>query len=124
MLMERTTPKDWTWAYHATPEYFLLSISLEGLEPASHPSTPEIPTLFVEPDLEGIEPYYAPGIAILRFKTPGFGTTDDGETVLFGGDGAGEPPPPFMGKSGEAGAIPPERIQVMVGRRFQWLAPA
>lgn len=82
----------------------------------------DVPVVFVEPDLEGVLPYYGPGIAVLRFKTPGFGTTEDGETVVFGGDGVDVPDAPFVGRAGEPGVIPPERIQVLVGKKFRWLA--
>jgi hypothetical protein len=89
-----------------------------------HPHVADIPVIFVEPDLDGIAPYYRKGMAVLRFKTPGFGSTDDGEDVIFGGSESGGPPdPPMVGKDGEDGVIPPERLQVLVGKRFQWLVP-
>lgn len=122
--MDRTTPKDWVWAYHVTPEPNLPSIVQEGLRPYMHAHVEDIPVIFVEPELEGIEPYYGPGMAILRFKTPGFGTTEDGESVLFAGSEEGGPPDePFVGDAGEDGVIPPERIQVLIGNKFQWLVP-
>lgn len=113
-MADRETPKDWVWAYHVTPEEFLPAITRDGLEPTMHEAVEDVPVLFVEPDLEGSEPYYGPGMAILRFKTPGFGTTEDGEAVLFGGD------PPFVSATG---SIPPERLQVYVDRKFRWLVP-
>jgi hypothetical protein len=115
MIMDRETPRDWVWAYHVTPEGNLDSIAREGLKPNLHEHAPDIPVVFVEPDLEGVTPYYGEGMAVLRFKTPGFGTTEDGEDVLFAGD------PPFVGPPGEAGVIPPERIQILVDRKFRWL---
>lgn len=120
--MDRATPHDWVWAYHVTPETALESISMEGLKPNMHAHVPDFPVIFVEPDLEGVEPYYGHGMAILRFKTPGFGTTEDGESVIFGGSERGGPPDvPLVGDSGEDGVIPPERIQILVDRKFQWL---
>lgn len=122
--MDRTTPKDWVWAYHATPEQFIPSIAEEGLKPNRHPHVEDVPVIFVEPDFEGIEPYYDPGMAALRFKTPGFGTTEDGEYVIFGGsESGGVPEEPLVGEAGEDGVIPPERIQILVGKKFQWLVP-
>lgn len=113
--MDRETPRDWVWAYHVTLDRNLESIAMEGLKPNFHEHVPDIPVVFVEPDLEGVEPYYGEGMAVLRFKTPGFGATEDGEDVLFAGD------PPFVGSPGEAGVIPPERIQILIDRKFRWL---
>jgi hypothetical protein len=113
--VNRKTPADWVWAYHVTPEEFLPSIAKEGLRPMPNRWAENKPVIFVEPDLDGVEGYRGEGIATLRFKTPGFGTTNYGESVLFAPDA------PFVGKSGEDGVIPPERIQVLRGRRFGWL---
>jgi hypothetical protein len=94
------------WAYHATPKEFLGSIRRKGLRPSPHAHVPEgEAVLFVERDLAGLKPYLGSGIVVLRFPTPGFGSTDDGEDVLYGGD------PPFVG-SGD-GAIPAELIEIM-----------
>lgn len=123
MAFDRKTPPDWVWAYHVTPAQFLPSIVERGLQPNRHPHVEDVPVLFVEPDLAGVEPYWGPGMALLRFKVPGFGATEDGESVLFGGDGKGSVPPPFEGAPGEAGAIPPEKLQVLEGKRFRWLLP-
>lgn len=103
-------PPDWVWAYHATPEQFLPSIAVEGLRPSAHAAAGE-EVLFVERTLDGLEPYYGPGIAVLRFKTPSFASTEDGEDVLFGGE------PPFEGGPGGS-AVPPDRIQILRDRRF------
>jgi len=111
----RETPKDWVWAYHVTSQGNLDSIAKTGLQPNFHSHVPDVPVIFVEPDLEGVEPYYGEGMAVLRFKTPGFGTTEDGENVLFAGDH------PLVGPRGDPGVIPPERIQILVDRKFQWL---
>lgn len=121
--LDRKTPRDWEWAYHVTSEAHMDPIAREGLKPHLHRSVPDAPVIFVEPEPEGVEPYHAPGTVILRFKTPGFGTTDDGENVIFGGsaDPSRPPDPPFVGGPGEDGVIPPERIQIFRGRRFGWL---
>ncbi len=81
--------------------------------------------IFVEPELEGVTPYIAQGIAVLRFKTPGFGTTEDGESVLFSGsEHENSPPdPPFVGEPGQDGIIPPERIEILQGQHWEWLVP-
>lgn len=110
------------WAYHVTAEENLNSIAKGGLESALHAHVEGIPVIFVEPDIAGVEPYYREGMVVLRFKTPGFGTTDDGESVIFGGSERGGPPdPPLVGKRGEDGIIPPERIQILVDRKFEWM---
>lgn len=120
--MDRQTPSDWQWAYHVTPQEFLDSISREGLRPTLHPHVSNVPVIFVEPDLDGVQPYYREGMAVLRFKTPGLGTTDDGENVIFGGSESGGPPdPPLSGRRGEDGVVPPERIQVLLDKKFRWL---
>lgn len=121
--MARETPKDWVWAYHVTPESNLESIANEGLNPTWHPHVEDAPVIFVEPDVAGIEPYYQAGMAVLRFKTPGFGTTDDGENVIFGGsqNDTRPPDPPLIGDEGEDGVIPPERVQILRAKKFGWL---
>ena len=84
----------------------------------------DAPVLFIEPDLDGLSPYHHPGkTVVLRFKTPGFGTTEDGEAVIYGGSmrPGGPPEAPFVGAPGEDGAIPRERLQVLRGKQFQWL---
>lgn len=122
--MDRTTPKGWVWAYHGTPQKSLDSIAKHGLKPTPHEAVDGAPVIFVEPELEGIEPYYTEGMAILRFKTPDFASTDDGESVLFAGsERGGVPDEPFVGKPGEDGVIPPERIQVLFDNKFRWLVP-
>lgn len=113
--MDRETPKDWVWAYHVTPGANVESILENGLQPNPHQHVDGESAIFVEPDLEGVEPYYGEGMAVLRFKTPGFGTTSDGESVIFGGS------EPLVGEEGDDGVIPPERIQILVGRKFQWM---
>lgn len=121
-VKDRETPRDWVWAYHVTPEKNLPSITVEGLKPTLHAHVPDFPVIFVEPDLDGVEPYYAEGMAILRFKTPGFGSTEDGESVIFGGNPTGgTPEAPLTGAPGEDGVVLPERIQVLFDRRFRWL---
>lgn len=120
--MDRATPRDWVWAYHITPKTNLESIVISGLKPTVHSHVPDFPVIFVEPDLDGVEPYYAEGMAVLRFKTPGFGMTEDGENVIFGGSPVGGPPDaPLVGTPGEDGVVPPERIQILADRKFQWL---
>lgn len=120
----RATPKDWVWVYHGTPEKNLNSIVKHGLKPTPHEAVDGAPVIFVEPEIEGIEPYYFDGMAILRFKTPGFASTDDGESVLFAGSERGDiPDEPFVRGAGEDGVIPPERIQILVGRKFEWIIP-
>jgi hypothetical protein len=121
-MLDRATPRDWVWAYHITPKTNLELIVMDGLKPNFHPHVQDFPVIFVEPDLDGVEPYYAEGMAVLRFKTPGFGTTEDGENVIFGGNPTGGfPDAPLVGLSGEDGAVPAERIQILVDRKFQWL---
>lgn len=110
------------WAYHVTPKANIESILQDGLKPTMHAHVPDFPVIFVEPDIEGVEPYYTKDMAVLRFKTPGFGTTEDGESVIFGGSPVGGPPDdPLVGAPGEDGVIPPERIQILVDRKFQWM---
>lgn len=122
MMIERETPEHWKWAYHITSKTNIDSIVKGGLQPTFHPHVSDIPVIFAEPDLEGVMPYYEKGTVILRFKTPGLGTTEDGETVIFGGsEGGGEPDLPLVGKEGEDGVIPPERIQFLAGNKFDWL---
>lgn len=105
-------------AYHLTLEVFLDSIAKEGLKLGWHPSVAEAPVIFVEPDLAGVEPYFQEGAVVLRFKTPGFG-----ESVIFGGSvHEGHPPePPLVGRPGDVGVIPPERLQILREGRFTWL---
>jgi hypothetical protein len=121
-MVDRETPPNWVWAYHVTPQEFLVLISKVGLRPTMHPHVSDVPVIFVEPDIEGVEPYYREGMAVLRFKTPGFGTTDDGENVIFGGSEPGSvPDDPLVGRRGADGVVPPERIQVLADRTFRWL---
>lgn len=123
-MTDRTTPPDWKWAYHVTLQEFVEPISQVGLRPTMHPHVSDVPVIFVEPDLDGVAPYYREGMAVLRFKTPGFGATDDGESVIFGGnERGGVPDEPLVGKRGEDGVVPPERIQVLIDRKFRWLVP-
>jgi len=119
----RETPDDWVWAYHVTAEANLDSIVREGLKPQRHKSALDAPVIFVEPDLEGVDPYYTRGTVVLRFKTPGFGTTKDGESVIFGGSERPDvpPDPPLVGGPGEDGVILAERMQIPRGRHFKWL---
>lgn len=121
--MDRQTPASWDWAYHVAAEDLLGSISREGLQPNWHSSVLEAPVIFVEPDPDGIEPYYHEGTVVLRFKTPGFGSTEDGELVIYGGARRpGDPPDaPLVGEPGSNGAIPPERLQILRNRKFDWL---
>lgn len=112
-----SVPKDWVWAYHTTHRANLPSIKTEGLRPGWHEHVQEAPVIFVERDVEGLEPYVGEGSVILRFKTPGFGATEDGEDVIFGGPGVsreGYPDAPLVGPSGSDGVIPPDRIEVLV----------
>lgn len=111
---------DWVMAYHVTPNALLPLITVEGLRPAPHAHLGDGEVaLFVEPELEGVLPYYDPHTTtVLRFRTPGFSQTEDGEDVLFGGPwpGPNDPPsPPFEGEPGAMGVIPPSAIDRMVG---------
>ena len=111
------------WAYHLTIEENLPSIARMGLKPHTHAHVEDnTPVIFVERDEEGLEPYVGPGTANLRFKTPGFGGTPDGEDVLFGGPGRNDfPDAPFVGGENEDGVIPPQRIQIKKKDRWYWL---
>ncbi len=102
-----------------------MSIAQAGLHPTLHPHVEEMPIIFVEPDIDGVKPYYTKGMALLRFKTPGFGDTPDGESVIFGGSSphTGYPEPPLVGEAGEDGVVPPDKIQVLVETKFEWLVP-
>lgn len=108
------------WAYHATKMEFVPSIQKDGLLPERHRHVHGEPVIFVEPEFDGIEPYMTEGVTVaLRFKTPGFGMTDDGETVIFSSPGPdGRPEPPIVGGRGEIGAIPPDQIQAMVNGKW------
>lgn len=111
-----SVPKDWVWAYHTTPGANLPSIKKEGLRPEWHSHVEDAPVIFVERDVEGVEPYLEKGSVILRFRTPGFGSTEDGEDVIFGGPDTareGRPDAPLEGPPGSDGAIPPDRIEVL-----------
>ncbi len=124
LMVNRNTPGSWVWAYHVTGEGLLPQIVKEGLAPSLHPSLEEEPILFVEPELEGVEPYIWDDTATLRFKTPGFGTTEGGESVLYGGSqgcAMALPDDPFVGAEGEDGVIPPERIEIMREGEWGWL---
>ncbi len=120
----RKTPSYWVWAYHVAPVSALSSIKAQGLRPEWHAHVEDAPVIFVESDREGVEPYYEPRkTVILRFKTSGFGTTEDGENVIYGGSlREGAPPDePLVGNPGEEGAIPPKRLQVERSGKFEWL---
>lgn len=120
----RNSPADWFWAYHVASNEFLPSIAKGGLKPALHPHVEGIPVVFVEPDLEGVMPYHTRGkTTVLRFRTPGFGDTEDGETVLYSGSHRKMSPPdsPFVGGPGEYGVIPPQRLQMLRDKAFVWL---
>src|SRR5258707_1138478 len=121
MAVERKTPENWVWAYHATPWKAPRSIVKNGLKPTPHEAVDGMAVIFVEPDLEGVSAYYTEGMAVLRFKTPGFGTTEDGESVIFGGSDRRDAAPdlPMVGGPGEEGVIPPERIQVYFDKKFR-----
>lgn len=119
--MASRVPEDWVWAYHTTPGFNLASIKASGLRPEWHSSVPDAPVIFVERDLEGLDPYIHQGSAVLRFKTPGFGATQDGEDVIFGGPGAsGRPDAPLEGSVGSDGMVPPDRIEVL-DERGRWV---
>jgi hypothetical protein len=116
------TPKDWVWAYHTAHEANLPSIQKEGLRPERHEHVEDAPVIFVERELEGLEPYITRESVVLRFRTPGFGGTEDGEDVIFGGPGSsreGYPDPPLVGPSGSDGVIPPDQLQVLVGKKWR-----
>jgi len=118
------TPSSWVWAYHATLRKFLSSIRTNGLRPAWHSHVEDAPVIFVEPDLDGVLPYHRPPeTVVLRFKTPGFGNTEDGETVIYGGSERPNayPDEPLVGERGEDGVIQPECIQILRGKSFEWL---
>ena len=123
--MNRATPPDWVWAYHVAPVHALVQIQKQGLKPEWHPHVEDAPVIFVEPDVDGVLPYRKRGTVILRFKTPGFGDTEDGETVIYGGSQRPNalPDAPLVGQRGEDGAIPPERIQIMLRDEWTWLVP-
>jgi hypothetical protein len=110
---------NWVWAYHVTLSSFLHSIAKEGLKPNS--SVKNCSAIFVEPDLAGVQPYVGTGTAVLRFKTPGFSETRDGESVLFAGSTQedGIPDAPFVGNPGEVGVIPPSEIQLLVDKKWK-----
>ena len=119
----RQTPSHWVWAYHVAPKSALPSIKTRGLRPHWHAHVEEAPIIFVEPDREGVAPYYEPrNTVVLRFKTPGFGTTDDGESVIYGGSlREGAPPDkPLVGNPGTDGTIPPMRLQIEQSGKFEW----
>lgn len=121
---ERETPPDWVWAYHVAPRSALPSIKRWGLRPHWHAHVEDAPVIFVEPDREGVAPYRKPrNTVVLRFKTPGFGTTDDGESVIYGGSLRPSAPPdkPLVGRPGEEGTIPPKRLQIEQHNKFEWL---
>ena len=113
--MARETPSGWAWAYHVTPLAFIPTIECGGLRANMHAHVDE-EALFVEPSFEGVEPYLAQGVVVLRFKTPGFASTEDGEDVLFPDDD------PFVSVAGER-VIPQERLQILDGNKFRWLLP-
>lgn len=119
-MTESEVPSNWVWAYHSTMLKFIPSIQKRGLLPERHRHVDGVPVIFVEPALDGITPYMEEGVtAALRFKTPGFGTTDDGETVIYSAPGEdGRPQDPLVGKRGQIGHIPPERIQTMVNGKW------
>jgi hypothetical protein len=120
----RDSPADWVWAYHVTPNEFLPSIAKDGLKPERHPHVRGAPVIFVEPDLEGVLPYHIRSkTSVLRFRTPGFGDTEDGETVLYSGSQRrlSPPDPPFVGRPGKHGVIPPQRLQILRDNVFVWL---
>lgn len=120
----RETPPDWVWAYHVAPKNALSAIKVQGLKPHWHAHVEEAPVIFVEPDHDGVMPYYEPEhTVILRFKTPGFGTTEDGESVIYGASARPNAPPdkPLVGKPGADGSIPPERLQIERNGKFKWL---
>lgn len=72
-----------TWAYHVTLASFLPSIRAQGLLPRySEPAGEDV--IFVEPDEAEAAIYAEPGTVMLRFPVDGFGSTDDGETVIHG----------------------------------------
>jgi hypothetical protein len=111
--------QDWVWAYHTTTKANLESICQYGLCPTWHEHVEDAPVIFVEPDVEGLEPYVDADSVVFRFKTPGFGTTEDGEAVIYGGPGrSGRPDPPFVGDVGSDGVIPPSNLEILYKRRW------
>lgn len=75
--------------------------------------------IFVEPTLEGVSPYISEDTVVLRFRSPGYGESEWGDYVVYGGDstGSGRPDPPFLGVL--PGAIPPELIEILAEEGWQ-----
>ena len=74
----------------------------------------DTPVIFVEADVVGAEVYASADTVTLRFRTPGFGTTEDGEYVLYAPDA------PFVtSRSDRIGTIPPSEINVL--KRGKWM---
>lgn len=79
------TPKQYLQhAYHVTTKEALEDIRREGLQPHSHEHLDEgDEAIFVERDEKGVDIYSDPGTVMLRFLVDGFGSTEDGEDVLY-----------------------------------------
>lgn len=82
-----STPKaHLEYAFHTTTKAALDTIRRDGLQPASHSHLDEDDeAIFVERDEEGADVYADPegSTVMLRFLVDGFGSTDDGEDVLY-----------------------------------------
>ncbi len=74
---------DKVYAYHVTPKEFLSSIASKGLRSYAHRHVGGRKVIFVEPDQALAEVYATTDTKTLRFKVTGFGSTPDGEAVLF-----------------------------------------
>lgn len=122
--LSRQHPREdqyWVWAYHTTHQDLLPQIAATGLQANWHEHVEDAPVIFVEPTLEGLAPYIDKNSVVLRFKTPGFGSTEDGEDVIFSEESRGTFSQPLEGTPGEPGYVPPERLQLLVGREWRWL---
>jgi hypothetical protein len=71
------------YAYHVTLAQFIPAIAKEGLRPHFSSSAGE-DVIFVEEDEKEAAIYMEPPRTVmLRFEVPGFGSTEDGEAVVY-----------------------------------------
>lgn len=104
-----STPRErLEYAYHVTSLDRLPAIQRDGLKPAPHPHLDEDDeAIFVERDPEGADVYSDRGKTVmLRFLVDGFGSTEDGEDVLYDV------------------AVPPEQIEARTRTGWQPIATA
>ncbi len=87
---------------------------------------PDEVAIFVEPSVEGVQPYLEPNSAILRFLSPGYGETEWGDYVVYGGSQYENqiPDAPFVGAPGTRGAIPPEELEILTAEGWVPLVEA